>query len=261
MTGLHKKIQYSFLLVGHTKFSPDACFGMLKKRFRRTKVSCLDDFANVVRSSADINHAQLVGTQSGEVVVPTYDWCSFLSSKFRKLVGIKRLHHIVITFSNNTQQSSTLVASNTTQHQSSRRRHANSITTSQQPTVQVQEYSDSPAKAASLLKDRSWNPLPTELPPVIQPAGLSSTRQWYLYNEIRQYCTDSTKDQVCPLPTVPPPGNAEEEEEQEEEEEDEEDGEEQEDEENDYEEEQVTAKRRCGVCRHTGHNARTCPLK
>lgn len=96
MTGLHSKIQYSFLLVGHTKFAPDGCFGLLKKRFRRTKVSCLDELAEVVNQSEYINHAQLVATQSGEVLVPTHNWSSFLSPRFRKLAGLIRLHHIII---------------------------------------------------------------------------------------------------------------------------------------------------------------------
>ena len=65
INGLHDSIKLSFMLVGHTKFSPDACFRLLKRRFRRTKVDCLDDIVAVVRSSADVNEAQLVGTQGG----------------------------------------------------------------------------------------------------------------------------------------------------------------------------------------------------
>ena len=69
LVGLHRCITLSFLVVGHTKFSPDWCFGLLKQRFRRTKVGCLDDIAQVVNDSASTNVAQLVGTQEGEVVV------------------------------------------------------------------------------------------------------------------------------------------------------------------------------------------------
>ena len=70
--GLHRQITLSFLIVGHTKFAPDWCFGLMKQRFRRTMVSNLRDLENVVNCSAEANVAQLVGTQSGEVVVPTY---------------------------------------------------------------------------------------------------------------------------------------------------------------------------------------------
>ena len=80
MFGLHK---LSFLVVGHTKFSPDWCFGLLKQRFRRTKVDCLKDLEQVVDSSAQANVPQLVGTQSGEVVVPVFDWTAMLYGHLR----------------------------------------------------------------------------------------------------------------------------------------------------------------------------------
>ena len=48
LVGLHRTITISFLIVGHTKFSPDWCFGLFKQKFRRTKVSCLDDIVKVV---------------------------------------------------------------------------------------------------------------------------------------------------------------------------------------------------------------------
>ena len=35
MSGLNESIEISFLLVGHTKFAPDWCFGLLKQRLRR----------------------------------------------------------------------------------------------------------------------------------------------------------------------------------------------------------------------------------
>ena len=84
LVGLNKKITLSFLIVGHTKFSPDWCFGLLKQAYRRTKVRCLDDIVRVVEGSAVVNHAQLVGTQDGRVLVPTYDWASFFDKPFRQ---------------------------------------------------------------------------------------------------------------------------------------------------------------------------------
>ena len=64
----------SFLPAGHTKFSPDWCFGLFTQKFRRTEVGCLEDIATCVEASASVNKAQLVGTSSGEILVPTYDW-------------------------------------------------------------------------------------------------------------------------------------------------------------------------------------------
>ena len=81
LVGLNKKIALSFLIVGHTKFW---CFGLFKQTYRRTKVDCLDDIVQVVESSAVVNHAQLVGTQDGTVLVPTYDWAKFFDKPFRQ---------------------------------------------------------------------------------------------------------------------------------------------------------------------------------
>ena len=93
MIGLHHSITISFLVVGHTKFSPDGCFGLLKREFRRTEVSTLADLEQVVRSSAIVNETQLVGTQSGEPILPIRDLASFLEPQFKRLAGIKRYHH------------------------------------------------------------------------------------------------------------------------------------------------------------------------
>ena len=99
LVGLNDEITLSFLIVGHTghtKFSPDWSFGLLKRAFRHTKVGCLDDIVRVVENSATVNHAQLVGTQSGEVLVTTYDWSEFFSEPYRQnaLKGIKAMHHL-----------------------------------------------------------------------------------------------------------------------------------------------------------------------
>ena len=69
MCGIYDSVTLSFMIVGHTKFSPDWCFGLLKQRLRRCRVDCLDDIVDVVESSADVNSAQLVGAQSGEILV------------------------------------------------------------------------------------------------------------------------------------------------------------------------------------------------
>ena len=66
----------------HTKFSPDACFGLIKRKFRRTDVSSLDDLARVFNESAACNLCQVVGTQDGTTIVPSRDWAGFLSSHF-----------------------------------------------------------------------------------------------------------------------------------------------------------------------------------
>ena len=72
-TGLHKEITICFLLVGHTKFVPDWCFGLLKQKYKRNKMGALEDIAAVVEDSASVNYAQLVGKSDDTVLVPSYD--------------------------------------------------------------------------------------------------------------------------------------------------------------------------------------------
>lgn len=155
LTGLNKKITLSFLVVGHTKFSPDWCFGLFKQAFRRTKVGCLDDIARVVEESAVVNHAQLVGTQDGEVIVPTYDWAQYFDRPFRQkaLKGIKAMHHL--TFSN-----------------------------SHKGSVFVRDDINSAEREVKLLQDDDWTPSAQDLPP---PPGLSLERRQYLFDKIREF--------------------------------------------------------------------------
>ena len=99
LTGQHDEITISFLPVGHTKFLPDAGFGMLKRKFRLTNVGCLSDIVSVVNKSAAMNHTQLVGDQSGNVMVETYDWSTFFEDQVIKsaLKGMKSYSHFRFT--------------------------------------------------------------------------------------------------------------------------------------------------------------------
>ena len=91
--GLLHSIRFHFLITGHTKFSPDACFSLIKRKCCCTNVSSLDDLARVVNESAACNLCQLVGTQDGQTILPSRVWAGFLSSHFRRLDGIKQYRH------------------------------------------------------------------------------------------------------------------------------------------------------------------------
>ena len=196
--------------MGHTKFSPDWCFGLLKQKFRRTRVDCLDGIVKVVNESAVVNHAHLVGTQSRQVVVPTYNWSNYLGEHLLKIPLITRQHHFQF------------------------------LSTGE---VIIREYSNSPETKLNLLKDSTWRPASTALPPIILPSGLFSERQAYLYEKIRNtalqkpetWCalTQSTSishlhiqhHQIHLHLMLPPPPNRQ---------------------------------RTCGYCGHYHHNKRTC---
>jgi hypothetical protein len=238
MTGQHKQITLSFMIPGHTKFSPDWCFGLLKKRYRRTKVGGLTDLIGVVNESATVNVAQPTGLEDGSVVVTTYDWQEYFKTFCTKVTGIKKLHHIRFDSA-----------------------HPGFIFT--------KEKTGSTEVKRSILKVASWSPQADQLPPVLHPAGLSSKRQWYLYDKIREFCPENVQDITCPRPSapperlspsrspspIPPPSSS-----------------------TprttaatatatastaitDTDEPPTKKARLCGACRQPGHNARTCPNK
>ena len=66
MTGQHDELTLSFMIPVHTKFSPDWCFGLMKKQYRRTKVGGLTDLIKVVNQSAVVNVAQPTGSADGK---------------------------------------------------------------------------------------------------------------------------------------------------------------------------------------------------
>lgn len=93
--GLHENVKYSFLMAGHTKFSPDWCFGLMNQKLRGTFISSLFDIleANDKSTLSGVNCGKLVGLHDGTVLVKTYDWASFLAPYFKKLTGISKIHH------------------------------------------------------------------------------------------------------------------------------------------------------------------------
>lgn len=114
--------------------------------------------------------------------------------------------------------------------------------------VFMKEFIDSTEQIRSLMKD-NWVPDPNELPDIIPAKGLSTERQWYLYDQIRQFCPDSRKDLTCPEPSVPKPCSRsgtplptmEID--------------------TDVVSSPTKKQRTCGICREPGHNKRSCPNK
>ena len=89
MVGLSDSITLSFMIVGHTKFSPDSWFGLLKQVFRRKYVQSVQEMADVVSNSAECNITEVIGREDENSYVPTYDWCSYFAANMSKITGIK----------------------------------------------------------------------------------------------------------------------------------------------------------------------------
>ena len=146
-------------------------YNKISRRYKRTKIGGLTDLANVVDTSANVNTTQLTGTPDGRVIVPTYDWQTFLYEHTKKLVGIKSFHHLRFS--------------------STSKGH-----------VFARLKSDSPEVDYNLLKDK-WSPTATVLPERLTPSGLNPAHQWYLFQKIREFCPEEAKDVTCPMPSVP----------------------------------------------------------
>ncbi|XP_031553742.1 uncharacterized protein LOC116290781 [Actinia tenebrosa] len=170
LCGQHHSILYSFLIAGHTKFSPDWCFGLLKQSFRRRYVSSLFDSLEAVDKStvSGVNIGKLCGLHDGNVLVPVYDWVSFFKQYFKKIKGISKFHHFRFS-----------------------KEHPG--------VVYCRKLIDSPEIKHQVLKDLSIKP-PYRLPEIIIPRGLDGDRRQYLYNEIREFCRPGTEDMIASVP-------------------------------------------------------------
>ena len=149
LVSLHKEITISFLLIGHTKFSPDGCFGLSKKLYRKTKVGSIHDIAEVVTRSARLNHPQLIGEYDGTThVLRHMTGVVFFDSYTTQtaLKGISKMHHFYFTADH-------------------------------PGYVFVKHSSDDREKKIKLLKDLSWKPSKFSLTEQIIPPGLSLEHQ------------------------------------------------------------------------------------
>ena len=174
ITGLHDKIELSFLIVGHTKFSPDGYFGLIKRHYRRSQVYTYDQLANIVESSSKNGHNICVRA-SNDIVPPVIyrDWSTWLSQYFATFKGISNYQHFKVE----SKESSIIIA---------------------------KERKDSEEVKVKLTKKRlpfSKKQSPKKLPKQLLPRGLSLKRQWYLYDQIRCHIpNEKDKNQTCPLP-------------------------------------------------------------
>ena len=106
-------------------------------------------------------------------LVPTYDWTSHFAVSFKKIVGIKGYYHF-------------------------------KADAASPGKVLLHCVADGPVTEVNILKVNSAL-ICNDLPPVVTPKGLTSERQWCLYDKIRPYCREECKDLTCPLPEAPQP--------------------------------------------------------
>ena len=147
LTGLSNDIELSFMRVSHTRCAVDSYFGLLKQKWRAKENGTLGNVEEAVNSSCSANQA----------VMCSRDWLkrdSFQSQWLRPICGITKFQHFKISTANATH-------------------------------IECQAAPTSPAVMIKIVKDDVEPPtLPTALPTVLLPTGLSDTRRQYLEKEV-----------------------------------------------------------------------------
>jgi hypothetical protein len=171
-------VEVKFLVKGHTKFSPDGGFGMIKKHYRRATLYTIDQVAQAINQSTEEtrrNAAVVLGKEAfGE-------WKTALRSYFAPLKGISAC--AAFRFD----------------------------ATYALGEVHVQEYNDDTWQSIHLLHDSltpadvldevQFRRLPEHLPPVASPS-IQAKKQWDLYEKVRPYVPAEYQDIICPQPNV-----------------------------------------------------------
>ena len=175
INNLHDQIKYCFMVAGHTKFSPDGFFGLIKLKLRHSEVQDLSDLVQVIHDSTTggFNTAQTIYDSNRVQKVHFYKWTEFLNKTFTKVPQILQQHHFNISNENN-------------------------------GIVNIQTKVDGEKIEVSILK-KNISPS-IEFPSLLLAKELSAERQWYLYEQIREHVTDpDKKDKYCPKPLIPKP--------------------------------------------------------
>ena len=170
-------MELSFMIVGHTKFSPDRFFSMFKKLFRRSSVSTLAEVVSVAERSTTSGQIvpQLIVSVDGKLEVKFYQWTAFLSRFFRSIPDILSYHRFYVSCG-------------------------------EEGIVYLQQYSDSPSESHKIFKSGICASSVVGFPEPIHVPGLDLARQWYLYENIRQHCKSTLAANIaCPKPSQPKP--------------------------------------------------------
>lgn len=175
-SGLHDKIELSFLAVGHTKFSPDSHFGLIRQRYRKSGIYTYEQLANVIEESTG-NGYNICHTRDKSKIVYR-DWTGWLSAYFKVIPNITRYHHFRLDSKEN-------------------------------GIIIVKKNIDSKDEKIDLTKGKNFVDLKEKtLYPetILHSTGLSAERQWYLYDHIREHIpSENDKNKTCPQPICEKP--------------------------------------------------------
>lgn len=180
LAGLHSNIELSFLVVGHTKFSPDGYFGLIRRRYRRSQIYTYNQLASVIEESTPNGHNVCQTYLQDEKPNIIYrNWTDWLAQYFKSVPNITSYHHFQISDVN-------------------------------QGIIKLKEDIDSKETEINLMKNCELHYSKqidrTQLPAKLVPEGMSAKRQWYLYDQIRMHIPNELdKNLTCPKPIIGKP--------------------------------------------------------
>lgn len=174
-TGRVKRVEFKFMIKGHTQFIVDSCIGNIKKELRGSDIFCLEHLKEVIDRSAVTNNAIIV---TGNNV---FNWKTGLSPYFQDYDGISKFQHFAV----DSDDPGVIWAKN--------------------------GFDDSEWTKRKLLKSKKsinqkkFRKLPRYLSPVGFKGG-NFKKEQSLYENLRPYVKKEWQDILCPNPeTFEPP--------------------------------------------------------
>lgn len=175
-------IKLNFMVENHSKFAPDRTFGLISKSFLRSDaVESIHDMPTVCTRASSSIQPILVNdyVKENSRLVNWYKFDAFLKPMFQPIPNVKKYHSFRFSREN-------------------------------PGVVMVKEWSTCTEEIAINIVKRGFNArqLPREIPSSYIPTNIPLTpaRCWYMYDNLRKFCTSIEKmDLLAPLPTVPRP--------------------------------------------------------
>lgn len=175
-------VTLAFMVEAHSKFSCDRSFGVFSRTFTRSdRVESIHDcIPLMIKASTKFEPVLVHDYITGERNVDWYSFGAFLEPFFKTIDGIKKYH--IFKFKK------------------------------EKPgIVYVKEWSSSSVEVEInlLRKGVTANNLPRGIPSnfvLNDLASLTPAREWYMHDNLRQYCSSEEKaDVLAPMPEIPKP--------------------------------------------------------
>lgn len=160
-------IEVKFMIKGHTFFSPDSNFSLIKRKYRRSDAFSLDHLANIIKGSSKTNDAEILDGKC------FFEYNKTLGKLFKDIPNITGYHHFYFDAS----------------RPGIIKLKENVNSTWTEKNILKIKTSDAKACAKKL---KFSNCIPPGLPPI---------KQLDLYDKVRKYVPEEYKDILCPKPS------------------------------------------------------------